>query len=198
MSLSPYRIRSADVWAQAREDYLAGMPAEAVCRRHDLGLSAFRRRARRHGWRRLDQDAPAGAEDLSLYDDLGLDDQMETARRRYLQALEQGRSVDAARWRRLWRELEAENHALIADLYRGLAPAEIADLRQADRLEFEAAEAEEDAALSLGPVVPPSLPGPDATPQNVHDVHPVFSSAQISEAQPAPNDALRNNTRAAP
>lgn len=198
MNLSPYRIRSADVWTQAREDYLSGMTAEAVCRRHDLGLSAFRRRARRHGWRRLDQDAPAGVEDLALYDDLGLDDQMETARRRYLQALEQGRAVDAARWRRLWRELEAEHHALIADLYRDLTPAEIADQRQADRLELEAAEAEEDATLLLGPPVHPSLPGPGASSENVHDVHPVFSGAHFDPAQPAPDEVLRNSTRAAP
>lgn len=198
MSLSPYRIRSADVWARARDDYLAGMAAEAVCRRHDLGLSAFRRRARRHGWRRLDQEAPAGADDLALYDDLGLDDQMETARRRYLQALEQGRAVDAARWRRLWRELEAESQAVIADVYCGLTPAEIVDQRRADRLEAEAAEAEEDAALSLGPVVPASLPGPEASCANVHDVHPVSSGAQRPGAQPAPDEALRNRTRAAP
>lgn len=198
MNLTPYRIRSADVWTQAREDYLSGMTAEAVCRRHDLGLSAFRRRARRHGWRRQDQEAPAGADDLALYDDLGLDDQMETARRRYLQALEQGRAVDAARWRRLWRELEAESHAVIADLYRGLAPAEIADQRQADRLELEAAEAEEDATLLLGPPVRPSLPGPGASSENVHDVHSVFSGTHFDPAQPAPDEALRNSTRAAP
>ncbi len=198
MCLSPYRIRSADVWARARDDYLSGMPAEAVCRRHDLGLSAFRRRARRHGWRRLDQEAPAGADDLALYDDLGLDDQMETARRRYLQALEQGRAVDAARWRRLWQELEAEHHAVIADLYRGLTPAEIADQRRADRLEAEAAEVEEDAALSLGPPVHPSLPGPQMPPENVHDVHPLFSSAHFAKAQLVPDDALRNRTLAAP
>lgn len=198
MSLSPYRIRSADVWARAREDYLAGMTAEAVCRRHALGLSAFRRRARRHGWRRLDQEAPAGADDLALYDDLGLDDQMETARRRYLQALDQGRAVDAARWRRLWRELEAENRALIADLYRGLTPAQIVDQRQADRLEAEAEEAEEDAALSLGPPAHPALSGPEAMPGNVHHVHPVFSGAHFDPAQPPADDALRNRTRAAP
>ena len=41
-----YRIREAAVGAKARTDYLSGLSAEAVCRRHDLGLSAFRRRAR--------------------------------------------------------------------------------------------------------------------------------------------------------
>lgn len=203
MSLSPYRIRSADAWARAREDYLAGMPAEAVCRRHDLGLSAFRRRAARHGWRRADQDDPAGTDDLALYDDLGLDDEVVTARRRYLQALEQGRSVEAARWRRLWLELSAQSRAINADLYPGLGPARIAALIEADRREAEAEEEAEAAALSLGQPVPPSLsapdaPAPDAQDGNVHDVHPTFSSAHFAEAQPAPDDALRNRTLAAP
>ena len=39
----PYRIREAAIWAQARTDYLSGLSAEAVCRRHDLGLSVNRR-----------------------------------------------------------------------------------------------------------------------------------------------------------
>ena len=46
-------------WAAARDEYLAGSPAEAVCRRHDLRLATFRRRALREGWRRMDQPAPA-------------------------------------------------------------------------------------------------------------------------------------------
>ena len=54
-----YRVRSEGVWAAARDEYVAGASAEAVCARYDLGLSAFRQRARREGWRRLD------AEDLS-------------------------------------------------------------------------------------------------------------------------------------
>ena len=63
----PYRIREAAIWAQARTDYLSGLSAEAVCRRHDLGLSAFRRRARKYGWRRSDQvEPPPGELDLNL------------------------------------------------------------------------------------------------------------------------------------
>ncbi|MGO4410666.1 MULTISPECIES: hypothetical protein [unclassified Brevundimonas] len=55
--------RSADLWALARADYLAGGSAPEVCERHDLSLSTFRHRARVEGWRRADQvetpvDAP--------------------------------------------------------------------------------------------------------------------------------------------
>ncbi|WP_312146849.1 hypothetical protein [Brevundimonas sp.] len=55
--------RSADLWALARADYLAGGSAPEVCERHGLSLSTFRHRARVEGWRRVDQietpvDAP--------------------------------------------------------------------------------------------------------------------------------------------
>lgn len=47
--------RSADLWALARADYLAGGSAPEVCERHGLSLSTFRYRARTEGWRRADQ-----------------------------------------------------------------------------------------------------------------------------------------------
>lgn len=55
--------RSAEVWALARADYLAGAGAPEVCERHGLSLSTFRTRARRECWRRIDHppshpDAP--------------------------------------------------------------------------------------------------------------------------------------------
>lgn len=198
MTHSPYRIRSSETWAKARDDYLAGMTAEAVCRRHDLGLSAFRRRARKYGWRRADREDPAGVECLAIYDDLGLDDEVATARRRYFQALEQGRSVEAVRWRRLWIEVEAEWRTILAELYRGLTPAQRIAQSEADRRDYEAQEdAEDDALLLAGPVDFP-LSAPDAAGENVHDVHPVFSSAHFDPAHPDPDEALRNSTRAAP
>lgn len=121
-----YRIRSAETWAQARDDYLSGLCAEAVCRRHDLGLSAFRRRAGKYGWRRMDQDDPApDDQELSIYDDIAPDDQVRTARLRFVQALDRGRAVEAARWRRLWHELRAEADAVDAQLFPGMGPAEI-------------------------------------------------------------------------
>ena len=55
--VAPPRRRTGDArrWDAARDEYLAGSPAEAVCRRHDLRLATFRRRAREKGWRRMDQ-----------------------------------------------------------------------------------------------------------------------------------------------
>lgn len=145
----PYRTRSIETWAQARDDYLSGMTAETVCRRHDLGLSAFRHRARRHGWRRADQiEPPPGEMDLSIYADLRTDDQIETARLRFAQALEQGRAIEARRWRRLWMELRDEAAALDADLFPGLDAVDIQALIAAD---CEAEDRREDHYLGLPP-----------------------------------------------
>ncbi|HEV7228018.1 hypothetical protein [Brevundimonas sp.] len=186
---SPYRIRPIETWVQARADYLGGMSAEEVCRRHDLGLSAFRRRARRHGWRRRDHAAPPDPADLTIYDDMVPDDEVAAARRRYLHALEQGRSVEAARWRRLWRELRAEVEAFDAEFFQGMTEREIAEA-MAD----EAGDDEIDDALTL--LEPPSAePGPDpasdAPDENVHYVHPVFSSAHFGAEPEAPPPDLQ-------
>jgi len=55
----PQTRRSAETWAAARADYLAGGSASEVCERHSLPLSTFRWRAQQEGWRRLDQPAAA-------------------------------------------------------------------------------------------------------------------------------------------
>lgn len=179
----PYRIRSPETWAQARDDYLAGLDAEAVCRRYDLGLSAFRRRARRHGWRRIDQDDPApGDLDLAIYDDITSDDQLEMAYLRFVQALNHGRAVEAARWRRLWLEMRAENAALDADLFPERSPAEVAALVAAER---EADERAEDARLLAAPALSAALPAP-APAEKVHNVHSAFSSAHFPADEPTP------------
>lgn len=172
----PYRIRSPETWAQARDDYLSGLDAEAVCRRHDLGLSAFRRRARKYGWRRVDQaDPEPDGQDLSIYDDINMDDQIQLARRRYLQALDRGRSVEAARWRRLWTELRAESAAFDAEFFAGMNPGEVAAFVA---LERPTDETEAEAALLAAPALA-SQPAQPTASENVHDVHSTFSSAQI-------------------
>lgn len=147
-----YRIRSVQIWAQARDDYLSGLSAETVCRRHDLGLSAFRRRARQYGWRRSDQvPPPPGELDLSIYADVGLDDQIDTARLRFVQALEQGKATEARRWRRLWQELVEATAALDADMFPGKSREEVAALIAADEARHDALEDEE--ALRLAPTL---------------------------------------------
>lgn len=147
----PYRIQPAATWVQARDDYLSGMSAETVCRRHDLGLSAFRRRARKYGWRRMDQDdPPPGEVDLSIFNDLTDDDQVELARLRFIEALNHGKSTEARRWRRLWLELRDAAEAFDAEFFRGMSPAEIAAFRAAPRDDDESGQ----EALLLGPPRP--------------------------------------------
>ena len=142
-----YRIREARIWAQARADYLSGLSAEAVCRRHDLGLSAFRRRARKDGWRRSDQvEPPPGELDLNLYADLDMDDLARTARLRFAEAVEGGRASDARRWRALADELTRAARAFDRDFFRGMSREEVAASMENMRREIE----EEDEAL-LGP-----------------------------------------------
>lgn len=160
-----YRIRSVQTWVQARDDYLGGMSAEAVCHRHDLGLSAFRRRARKYGWRRMDQADPAPAElDLTIYADVDDDEEVQLARLRYLQALNHGRSIDAARWRRLWMQMRDDLED--AALFRACDPARKAARPPRRPLDEDSPE---DARLLA------ALPLLSA--EKVHDVHHVFSNA---------------------
>lgn len=202
----PYRIRSPETWARAREDYLAGMDAEAVCSRHDLGLSAFRRRARREGWRRVDQDDPAPVDlDLSIYDDVESDEQVELARLRFVRALHHARSAEAARWRRLWLEMRAEDDALDADIFPGMSRGEVRAFLAAERAQRDAEEEREALAAierrpalarpgkvhnvhSTGPNGPsgatPERPSRLAFSGNVHDVHSIFSGGDSAGLSP--------------
>ena len=186
----PYRIRSPETWAQARDDYLAGLDAESVCRRHDLGLSAFRRRARKYGWRRVDQTdppprAPEWDLDLSIYDDVDIDDRIVMVDQRFVQALAHGRPVEAARWRRLHKQLCDDRWRGDAELFPERSPAETLAAMAAERAREDAADAAEMRLLSADPAETrpappaPTAPPPPARAENVHDVHSIFSSAQF-------------------
>ena len=185
---TPYRIRDAEVWARARDDYLAGMDAESVCRRHDLGLSAFRRRARKFGWRRLDQpDAAAGVMALAIYRDVDADEQIDVAYRRFIQALDEGRALEAVRWRRLWRQLCEDRAAVGAEIVKRGTTQQIC----AHFLDpYRARDSEDERLGEALRRIPP------AAPENVHDVHSNFSGVHISpppDSAPAgdpPPDAL--------
>ncbi|MEN5363754.1 hypothetical protein [Brevundimonas intermedia] len=147
-----YRIHSAETWVQARDDYLAGYSAETVCRRYGLGLSAFRQRARKYGWRRSDQVAPPpGEADLSLYADVNLEAQIEMAGLRFIEALEVGKAVEARRWRRLWLELDDTRAQIRAAMMEHMTPMEMAAFITA--APAEEPETEDEARLL--PIPPP-------------------------------------------
>ena len=66
-----HRPRGPAVWARAREEYEDGEPAPGICRRYGIGLSTFRERASREGWRRdADELTPADAERLDAMGEL--------------------------------------------------------------------------------------------------------------------------------
>lgn len=108
-----YRRASDDVWARARADYLAGVTAETVCARHDLGLSTLRARAAAEGWRRSDQPDPEPVDlpvDLDAEVEAGLPDYADMARHalvRLNRAVLGGRVAEAAGWMRLHARLRA-------------------------------------------------------------------------------------------
>ena len=182
----PYRIHAPEVWAQARDDYLAGLEAEAVCRRHDLGLSAFRRRARKYGWRRVDQTDPKPAgPNLAIYDDLTPDEEVEMARLRFVHALEQGRPMEAIRWRRLWKEMKAEADAMDALLFPGEEKytfrLHLADDPLGDETEEEFLLLSADPDDVLDEPLGEPAPSDPAPVENVHDVHSIFSRVHNSD-----------------
>jgi len=110
----PYRIRSEETWAQAREAYRAGESAESVCARFDLGIRAFHDRKAKEGWRLRDQPDP---EPIDLEDDLDIEvDDAELrrmARSRMASAARRGLVGEALRWARfddvIARRAEAED-----------------------------------------------------------------------------------------
>lgn len=161
-----YRIRTDETWADARDDYLTGFTAEEVCRRHDLGLSALRRRARLEGWRRGDQDDPVAADDdLDVFDDVEAPDLVEMAWRRLAAAVARGRAADAVRWQRIHAELHARAQEEATSDHR--------DVLTAAR---EAAQPPEQR--------PEPWPRIRSTGENVHDLHSKYSGEDDEAALP--------------
>lgn len=108
-----YRIRSDQTWADARDAYLSGHTAEDVCARYDLGLSAFRARARRQGWRRTDtpDPDPIDIDAPTPLDDLSPGQLAEICMRRAARAIDRDSSAEAMRWMRLHSLLSAHADA---------------------------------------------------------------------------------------
>ena len=181
-----YRVRSQEIWDLARDDYLAGEPARIVCRRYDLGLSAFRIRARKAKWRREDQDDPDLYDpvlELEAVEDIALSDMAQTARRRLQLALMDGEATEAQRWLKIFETLSA----LAADT------PDVHTLHP----DFSPAESELDEVHGLHPVFDDAASEPD----EVHTLHPVFalpaSPPTAPAASPPPNRAERRRLRRA-
>lgn len=104
-----YRVRSVETWAQARDDYLAGLDAALVCERHDVGLSALRKRAKAESWRKVDQPDPEPA--FVAFDPHApvqtIAEMAELAWRRMAFAVKHDRPLDALRWLKLHQNLSA-------------------------------------------------------------------------------------------
>ena len=171
----PRRIRPEHTWDMAREQYLAGASAEEVCRRHDLGLSAFKVRARQGNWRRIDQPAPD-----PIDDDIDMDAPAEPrermlgkAWRRLSQALDAGRSTEAVRWMRV--------HAMLLAAERTEARERDRDTAEEMRAITRTARGIEAQASSMIRQVEAEAPG---LKRRVHTVH----SKKSPTAPPPPPD----------
>lgn len=106
----PRRCRSPETWARARDEYLAGRTAHQVCDRYDIGLTAFRDRARVEGWRRADQPDPDPLNDIDPNELEALaqapaHELTRIAWARMAAALGRGRDREARSWMRLYEQL---------------------------------------------------------------------------------------------
>lgn len=168
-----YRVRSQEVWDLARKDYLAGEPARVVCRRYDLGLSAFRVRARKAGWRLQDQDDPDmydPAVELEDIEDIDLPAMALSARRRLQLSLMDGEATEALRWLKIFETLSSMTPETPAEtqnvhrLHPDCSPAapDLDDLDEVHTLHpvFDDAGSEPDEVHGLHPVLTPPAPQP--------------------------------------
>ena len=192
-------------WAAARDEYLAGSPAEAVCRRHDLRLATFRRRALREGWRRMDQPAPVIAPDAPdlapavQNDPLVIPDaptgasrdappveqqappltaaqMVETCWSHIQTAVAAGRVIEARNWMRLYKDLKPFAR------YEEIAAREA-------RLDREAADRRAaEAAAEAEPLVIPEAPSGAVGDEDVALPLHCFSAPESHQPPPADDD----------
>jgi len=144
----PQTRRSAETWAAARADYLAGGSAAEVCERHGLSQSTFRWRARTEGWRRSDQPHGAVFEPLDSYEMELIDsslpcnaaDMARLAWSNASRAMRDGKLIEARGWSRL--------HADLVEMAR----------QDAERLHFARLKAERDQGAALKATPTPLRP----------------------------------------
>lgn len=177
-----YRVRSQEIWDLACDDYLAGEPARIVCRRYDLGLSAFRIRARKGKWRRGDQDDPDlydPALELEAVEDIAFSDMADTARRRLQLALMDGEATEAQRWLKIFETLSSMAPATgdVHTLHSDFSP------RPSDGTD--------------APAPRPSTDDAGSGPGEVHELHSDLSSDDLGRSGAPLNRAERRRLRRA-
>lgn len=115
------RIAPDEVWEKVRADYLSGVPGSEACRRHGVGLTALRGRAKREGWRRedqpwtppntLDPDDEGVVLEEQIHGDLNKVELCQlsfVAWRRMMRAVMRGEAAAALRWHRVRVMLDVE------------------------------------------------------------------------------------------
>lgn len=193
-----YRVRSQQVWDLARDDYLAGEPARVVCRRYDLGISAFRVRARKAGWRLQDQDDPDmydPAVELEDIEDIDLKAMALSARRRLQLSLMDDEATEALRWLKIFETLSS----LAADTPAETPPAETPNVH---RLHPDFAPAAPDLDdlddLDEAHTLHPVFDDAGSEPDEVHRLHPVLTSLDPQPLNRAERRRLRRAGRLKP
>lgn len=175
MDGSGRRVRSGDTWAAARQAYLHGASAGEVCVLFELGLSALRARARRDGWRRIDQPDP----DPDLEEDIDgeLDEQYvdyevmaERTGRLASRALHLDDAPAAERWLRL---------------HLRLLP--LAERQHQRGVDWQAEDEAQDAWAAAGAASESARATTAPEPADVHSVHLVHPKSECtSDTTPDP------------
>ena len=170
---------SDTVWDHARREYLAGVKATTVCQRYGMSLRSFREHARIGGWRRMDRPGCDVLPEPGEYhpdDDVSFADLADEAFLNIRRALGQGRASEASSWMRLYDKLAERARSQVMAELPDLAPPRLESLREPLRL----VAADEAESRDFKGMDEPS----EATPQELHSPHPVFSECRSEAATP--------------
>lgn len=196
-----HRIRSRTTWLLARYDYLQGDSAPQVCERYGLNERTLRDRAKREGWRKVDQPDPDPIEDELDETPVDCQAMADEALMRVRAALRRRRPAEAASWMRVHEKLSAvvaareerERRSVRVDRARGGGSAlEAVERSLASIRETARAQAEVNAAAASGALSPDQA---EALSQSLwearrasrsradpHPSHPDFSDDDLSDA----------------
>jgi hypothetical protein len=186
-----HRSYGPKVWERARAEYEGGQPASLICKAYGIGLSTFRERAAREGWRRCDAEpdmSPADADRLDALGDTDDDPHALTlmAWRRFALAVRDGDRLAARAWLRLHRELGREMRELWEDMELGDEYARLrrAELEEEPVASFSLTARDEDGAASEGSAADSPAGDPDQL-DGLDDLDGVFHRSLEGGADPS-------------